>query len=410
MNVEILTTLGTSSSGFAVARRQTSRSINRQTALNLIRTHQPISRADLARKMHMQRASIGLLVTELIARGLVREEPKGPATRGRKPTQLYLDLRGRCAVAVDMRTRQTSVALTDLLGHELSPIESFPTNGNPQAFVTDLARRIRRLLARHPDTGRCDGIGLAVPGMLDRWGNALVHAPGLGWRNVPLRRQLQAATGLTVRMENSAKAAALAQLWDVRGPLPAGHIVFVNITDGVGGGVAVDGGIFRGHHNIAGEFGHMPLNIDGPPCACGSHGCWETYVSDIATLSRYVGRPFQRNQQRSLELADLSVSGLATRARSGEARALSALLTTGRFLGQGLAGIVNTLDPVRIYLTGEIIDAWDLIESTVRTAFGERVVAAVKPATEIVAVGQVQYPRLKGAAALIGVAAFAEKA
>jgi len=390
-----------------IATRGTSRAINRQIVLNLLRTHQPVSRAALARLMGMQRSAVGLLVNELIAQGLVREGATGEASRGRKPTLLQLDSRGRCAAAADIRATRTFLALTDLMGRELSPVVSFATDHDPHAFVKDLAGRVRRLLTEHPEAGRCQGVGLAVPGMLDRSGSVVVHAPGLGWRNVALKEPLAAALGLPVELENAAKACALAQLWATRGDAqPSGDIVFVSVSDGVGGGVVVGGEVLRGRHNVAGEFGHMPLSIDGPLCACGSPGCWEVYVSNLATLSRYVGRPVP---PLPAELDDLTVDGLAVRARSGDVRALTALLATARYLGLGLASIVNALDPARIYLSGEITSAWDLIESTVRAGMAERTLAAAGGDTEIVVVQTEERPRLRGAAALVGVPAFGDE-
>ena len=389
-----------------IATRNTSRAINRQIVLNLLRTHQPASRAALARLTGMQRSAVGLLVNELIAQGLVREGATGEASRGRKPTLLHLDSRGRCAAAADMRATRTFLALTDLMGRELSPVVSFPTDRDPRVFVKDLARRVRRLLGEHPEAGRCQGVGLAVPGMLDRSGSVVVHAPGLGWRDVPLKEPLAAALGLPVEMENAAKACALAQLWATRGEAHTpGDTVFVSVSDGVGGGVVVGGEVLRGRHNVAGEFGHMPFSIDGPPCPCGSTGCWEVYVSNLATLSRYLGRPLQ---PLPAELGELTVDGLSIRARSGDVRALTALLATARYLGLGLASIVNALDPERIYLSGEITAAWDLIESTVRAGLAERTLVAAGGDTEIVVVPTEERPRLRGAAALVGVPAFVD--
>ena len=104
---------------------------------------------------------------------------------------------------------------------------------------------------------------------------------------------LAAATGLPVQIENSGRACALAQAWALRGDThgAGGDLVFVSVSDGVGVGVIINGEVLRGRHNIAGEFGHVPLSLDGPRCSCGSNGCWEAYVSNRATLARYFGRP-----------------------------------------------------------------------------------------------------------------------
>lgn len=390
-----------------VATRRTPRAINRQIVLNLLRSPEPVSRAELARRLGLQRSAVGRIVNELIGQGLVREGDPGEAERGRKPTLLHLDSGGRCAVAVDVRVTRTYLALTDLVGRELSPVASFPTDLEPPGFVRHLAREVRRLLAAHPGAGRCHGVGVAFPGMLDLSGSVVLRAPALGWRDVPLKEPLGAALGLPVEIENAAKACALAQIWAARDGAAPGNMVFVSVSDGVGVGLVVGGDILRGRHNGAGELGHLPLSIDGPRCACGAMGCWEAYVSNLATLSRYLGRPLRPRQPLPAEAAQLTVEDLVARARGGEAKAVTALLSTGRYLGLGLGSIVNAFDPARIYVGGEITDAWDLIESEVRAGLAERALVAAAAETEVVPVAAQEHPRLRGASALVSAQVFA---
>ncbi|PYQ16314.1 MAG: hypothetical protein DMF80_05405 [Acidobacteria bacterium] len=389
-----------------VATRKTPRAINREIVLNLLRSHRAVSRADLARLLGMQRSAAGRIVSDLIERGLVREGATGAADRGRKPTLLHLDSRGRCAVAVDVRLTRTYIVLTDLVGQELTPVRSFATDGEPQKFAAHLVGEIRRLLAEHPDTGRCLGVGIAFPGVVDRSGSVVVRAPALGWRDVRLRDPLAAGLGLPVEMENAAKACALALIWSARGDEPPGDLVFVSVSDGVGVGLVIGGEVLRGRNNTAGEFGHLPLSIDGPRCACGAQGCWEAYVSNLATLSRYVGNSRPPRPPLPADVARVTVEEVIARARRGDVKAVTALLSTARYFGIGLASIVNALDPARIYIGGEITAAWDLIEPTVRDGLAEHVLVSAAE-TEIVPVAAEEHPRLRGASALVGASVFA---
>src|SRR5215203_2323867 len=134
-----------------LATRGTTREINRQIALNLIRTNQPISRADLARLMGTRRGAVSLLVSQLIAEGDVYEGATGEAKRGRKPTFLYIDSRKRCVVAVDIRSTRTFLMVTDLVGHQLASVSSFPTERDPKKFVAGLVKRVKALLVEHKD-------------------------------------------------------------------------------------------------------------------------------------------------------------------------------------------------------------------------------------------------------------------
>src|SRR5262249_42350255 len=161
---------------------------------------------------------------------------------------------------------------------------------------------------------------------------------------------------------------ALAQMWAHRGEAHDGDIAFVNVSDGLGVGIVWRGELVRGRHNIAGEVGHTPISIDGPACACGATGCVEAYASNLATLSRYFRPELWPRKPVPQELASFTIDDLNARARGGDGKAVTALQSTAHYLGVGLATLVNTIDPMRIYLGGELTSAWDLLESTVRQA------------------------------------------
>jgi predicted NBD/HSP70 family sugar kinase len=241
--------------------------------------------------------------------------------------------------------------------------------------------------------------------MVDASAGRVLLAPNLGWRDLSLRDPIAAGLGLPVHIENSGKACALAQLWATREAQAPANFVYLNVSDGLGIGIVIGGELMRGHHNIAGEFGHVPLNIDGPRCGCGAAGCWEAYTSNLSTLSRYFGRDL-REHPLSADAA-LTVEDLIARARGGDAKALAALLSTARYLGLGLGALVNAIDPSHVYISGEITAAWDLIEATVRDALAERALTPSAGATPIAVVPPEQYPRLRGAAALVAAPSFA---
>jgi predicted NBD/HSP70 family sugar kinase len=393
---------------FHIAKRGTSREINRRIALNLIRTQQPISRADLARMMGLRRGAVSLLVNELLSEELIFEGMTGEAERGRKPTFLYIDSRGRSIVAVDIRVTRTYILVTDRLGRALVGPINFPTDHDPHVLIRELSKRIRQILSDHPEVGDCEGIGVVVPGMVERSTSRIIHAPTLGWRDVEIRQSLAAATGLPIHLENSGKACAVGQVWAARGAAAAiSDLAFVTISDGVGVGIIAGGEVLRGRHNIAGEFGHVPLNIDGPPCSCGATGCWEAYVSNLATLSRYFGRDLHEANLIPAEIAAFTIEDLIARARAGDAKATAAIESTARYLGLGLASVINAIDPSCIYIGGEITAAWDMIEPAVRAALAERILTPAASDTDIRVVSALDYPRLRGAAALVAAPAFA---
>jgi predicted NBD/HSP70 family sugar kinase len=393
-------------SAFRIARRGTSREINRQIALNLVREKQPISRAELARLMGMRPGAVSLLVNDLLRSGRVFEGAKGESSGGRRPTQLYIDTRRSCALAVDISASRTSILVTDLLGRPLTEVSEFETQRKPQALVKELVGRIQAVLSHDPGFGQCVGVGVVVSGLVDLARGRLRFSPTLGWRDVDLIGPLTAATKLPVVVENSVKACILAQVWAVMGDVPAeGPVVFVNVSDGVGVGVAIDGKLVRGAHNIAGEYGHVPLNMYGPLCSCGQRGCWEAYVSKRAITARYLG--VDPAWTGTTEPAGPTVKDIVARARAGEGRALETLRETGYFLGRGFSTIVKSVDPSRVYVGGEVTVAWDLFASAVREALREQALVREAGETDIRVVPLGEHPRLRGAAALVSTPAFA---
>ena len=396
---------------FRRATRTTAREINRQIALNLVRVHQPISRAELARRMGVDRSVATLLVNELLADGLVREGATRDTPRGRKPRLLYTRTLDRLVVAVDVRFSRTMLMLSDFGGGEIA-LETLPTPATPAALVAELAMRIPRLLAAHGAAGTCEGVGLVVPGMVDRRSGVLLHAPTLGWRNVDLRALLAAELALPVHIERDAVACALAQMWlGQRGAEGLDNFVYLVVSDGVGAGLVVHGQVVRGEQDTAGEFGHIPLSLDGPYCSCGARGCWEAYASNLATLARYLGRELRnREAQQQLLAGGFSMADLIGRARGGDAAALAALRETGRYLGAGMGAIINTLNPARIIVGGELTDAWELVAPAVREAIAQRAMTDAAAATPISLDPDSSYPRLRGATALVIAPLFAAPA
>lgn len=393
-----------------MATRGTSREINRQIALTLIRTHQPVSRADLSRLMETNRTNVTFLINELLEENLVLEGASGgEAKRGRRPTFLYINSQKKFAIAVDVRATRTFLMMTDSIGKQIKEVITFPTELIPENFVKTLSRRIKEILIKNGKDATCEGIGVVVPGMVDPKSGMVLNAPTLGWRDINLLAPLQNEfKDISIHIENSGKACALSQIWATRGDFHTNDdMVFVSVSDGVGVGVVTNGELMRGKHNTAGEFGHVPLSIDGPVCSCGSHGCWEAYISNLATLSRYLGKNLTQRQPLSLETAEFTIEDLILRARAGDGKALSALHLTARYLGLGLASIVNAVDPSRIYIGGEITEAWDLIELQVREAIRERALIKESAETMILVVPAIEYPRLRGAVALVTSPAFA---
>ncbi len=390
---------------FRRATRSTSRQVNRQILLNLVREHQPISRADLARRMTLGRGVVTTLVKQLLNEGALYEGALADLPRGRRPTMLYVETRDRLVVAIDVRFSRIDVLLSDFGGKQIA-LERFGTRFDPEQLLDELAVRVRRLLRTHAAEGRCEGIGMVIPGMVDRHSGRVLNAPQLGWRDVQVRAGLAERTGLPVHVENAPAACALAHIW--LGPSGVRDFVYVSVSDGVGTGVVVNGEVVRGYAHTAGEFGHIPISADGPRCLCGSLGCLEAHTSNLATVARYLGHELSPAIARELlQRSGVTVDDVIGRAGEGDERARHALAETGRYLGIGISTIVQALNPAQIFVGGEITGAWDMIEPALRAEIARRALTRRAAETPLVPEPAGSLPRLRGAIALVAAPVYA---
>ena len=393
---------------FRLATRSTPRDVNRRIVLNLIREYQPISRAELARRMSVRRGTLTTLVRELVETGMVFEKGTAAAARGRRPTMLCVRTRGRLVVAVDVRSGRSSIALSDVGGRMLAR-ETFDTPASPDQLADLLANEVSRLLRQHAPNGAegCQGIGIVLPGMVDRKTGRLIYAPRLGWRDVDLRANVSARIGMKVYIESAPIACALARLWlEPEATRSVNSFAYVSVSEGIGVGMVVNGEMLRGETHTAGEFGHVSLDSSGPECVCGRRGCWEALACNAATIERYAdaisGVPRGDGKARRARKASFpGIEEVIRRARGGEVAAIQALVETAGHIGRGLALLVSAFNPGRIYVGGEITEAWDLLEAPMRAALVAGTIPGTAGATQVVPDSSLAEYRLLGAVALV---------
>lgn len=354
------------------ASSETARDINRRIVLSLIRQRQPLSRADLARVSGLQRSTVSLITEELIEAGWVVEGPVAQLPRGRRPTFLKLN-EGRAVICVDIRESQTNLAIGYVNGRIRSQ-QTLPTLHDPHAWLKDLSKRIKELLKANPDAV-FDGIGVSVPGRIDPLTHQLVFAPNLHWPVTDLKTPLERALGLQVEVQNGANACALGELW-FGDPGTARDLVAVTVSEGIGAGIIMQGQLITGRSGMAGEFGHVPLDPDGPRCACGNDGCWEVIASNRAAL-RYFAEA--RGQGNKLDGTPVTFADLLRMADGGDAVANRALNRMAGELGRGTRMIVAGLAPQAITFIGEFTAAWSKFKPVLEAAVQAQSISAEPP-------------------------------
>jgi len=369
------------------ASSETARDINRRIVLNLIRSRQPISRADLARSSGLQRSTVSAIVDQLIKEGWVVEGLMGRLPRGRRPIYLRLNPK-RAIIGIDIRPTRTIIATADINAHFDSQ-EVMATPASPGKAVKQLATRLQHLIRSRPGIS-FDGIGISLPGRIDLKSQKLCFAPNLHWAAFDIKTPLARATGLEVELENAANACALAEAWF--GPNDSTRdLVVVTVSEGIGTGLFMNGQLIRGPEGMTGEFGHMTLEVGGPLCGCGNRGCWEMMASNRAAVRYY---------SQSGETSDgPSYLDLLALAEQGDVKAIKALETQALHIGRGLRLLAAGLAPVAIVIVGEVTRAWNRLGPAIKMEVSSAPLPGAMPRIQPAHDGETA--RLRGTVALV---------
>jgi len=381
-----------------VARSDTIRYINRQIVLNYVREKEPISRAEISHETALQRSTVSLIVEELKNQGLVYEI-EGESTGGRPPTLLRLRAAGCIAIGVDLGTAMTTVATGDLVGRVLRR-ETFATDPDLDVTFNRIVSSVQGFIASEP---AIEGIGISLPGLVDPESGTALFIPHFKWRDWAIAHELGKVTGMTVRVDNDANAAALAELWlgrpeirDVR------DFILVLVEEGLGTGIIFDGQVYHGMVGGAGEFGHMTIGKGAPvACAAGSDECWEAFASERAALARYA------QEKNGTSETAITFKQLVDLAFSGDEAAKNALIETAHFLGLGISNLTKGLSPEAVILGGEISRAWPVIAEALHSAIAQNSICRGLQSAVTFASTLGEDTRLMGALSLILAGKFA---
>ena len=325
--------------------------LNSAALLRLVKGEAGLSRADLAKRSGLTKSTVSLLVQELIDEGwLCERDATASGSLGRRPTPLQLDPGRLALLGAEIGVDYLNVVACNLQGQLLASRMQVYRHQDLAGTLQSLAQLIGQEYAALQQQGRTAlGLGVGIPGTVDAAGRRLGFVPNLDWHDMDIQAPLLEALAnagvheLATTVLNEANAAALSEY--VFGTTQRTEpLVYLSLGIGVGGGIVLDDQLYQGHDGSAGEVGHTILQLDGPLCRCGRHGCAETFVSQRAVSAAVTGtaEPI------------LPISELASRLQRGEPAVTAAVHRAGRYLGMLMQNLCNTVDPAAIVLGGPL--------------------------------------------------------
>jgi glucokinase-like ROK family protein len=366
------------------------RQINLSAILFHLRENAPISRAALAEITGLNKTTVSSLVSELIENQFVREVGLESGGVGRRAMLLRLNPAAGCIVSGEIGVDFISVIAADFAAEI---IWRHQTRIDPAMGQNAIVEQATALLWRATQEGQSSyhrllGVAVGVPGLVDQSTGALLFAPNLGWKDVPVRTILQQTFDAPVFVDNEANLAALGEHF-FGAAQGYGEVLYISAGVGLGGGVVHDGQLYQGATGVAGELGHITMEPDGELCNCGNRGCWETLVSQRALFRRVkravdAGHASQLSKAVDGDSSRLTVPLVAEAARAGDSVAQEAFDALGHSLGIGIASLVNTLNPELVVFGGILSLGWEFLLPPVTEEIQRRALRWNREAMQVV--------------------------
>lgn len=335
------------------------KSLNRSIVLNKIRTEEPISRAHIARDTKLTPPTVSKLVNELLVDQLIIESEIGESLGGRKPTMLKINRQQFFVIGLDIGSRYIRMVLCNLIGEQLTQVErEIPTPLSNEILIQFLLNEIEQLMAAHHEK-EIVGIGIGMHGAVDPHQGIALYAPSMNLRQIPLQEELENHLDIPVIVDNDVRALAFGEYWFGKYE-HTNSMVTVNLGYGVGAGMVVDGKLFHGANDLAGEIGHMTVDLSGRPCSCGNVGCWQTLISGPA-ITETAKQLMATNAHSHLNNVELQAKALYHAACDGDSFAIQVFEKTGAYIGVGLVNLIHLLNPETIILAGGVTGAKEFL-------------------------------------------------
>jgi glucokinase-like ROK family protein len=361
------------------------RKVNKSLVLNTLRLHAPASRAQVANITGLTRGTVSNIVNVLMEDGLVFEDNLMDSKIGRPSIMLKLRPDGGAVVGVEIGVDFISVLLTNFVAETLWEIRTQTSSTQSQTDIINQAEKYvdQALLIAKEKGLRPLGIGVGLPGLVNTQQGNLIVAPNLHWKNIPLRLIWNQRFHLPIYIENEANLSALGEYY-FGVAQNVDNFIYLTSDIGLGGGIMIDGRLFRGGYGYGGEIGHIQRDPQGSQCGCGRVGCWETQVGPRAVLQR-VKKEFEMHGNQSLldecsgSLDNLTFESVVKFALHGDAICREAIERVAVNLGIGIADLINIFNPDLIVIGGAFIQGKEIMQSIIEKTILSN---ALQPATD----------------------------
>lgn len=342
--------------------------------LNTIRHQGPISRADIAKATNLTAPAITYITNKLLDSGIVTEHTIGQSSGGRRPILLAINPDTLNVLVIHISSNRLRGYLVD---GELNVISEKEYSVQKMAKDDILELMLSTILDLEKDA-KTDilGIGVVVHGPVQSKEGISLFAPNLGWRNVPIKYIVEEKIGLPTFVENDVRAMAIGEFYfgsasDIE------NMVFLKVGYGIGSAIFIDGKLYRGCGDSAGEIGHTTIDVGGPLCSCGNYGCLEAVASENALVKSMIksikeGRSSMVQEMAGGNLEDITPEMIYEAAEKNDNLAGRFLRQTARYLGIGIANAINTFNPELLVIGGGIVKAKSSIEKTMLDTVKDR--------------------------------------
>lgn len=343
--------------------------INQSIVLEMIRSHCPISRAEIAELSGLTKGTVSTIVNKLIKDKLVYEIGPGRSSGGRRPVMLMFNKGAGYAIGVDLNINHLLTVLTDLQGNIVCQRMTVYRDLPFKEILSLLKKDLRAIFDQAPSSPYgIIGIGIGIPGIVANEGTVL-FSPLRKWKNTDLKGMLNNEFRVPVWIDNEANTGALGEKLYGAGR-GASDLVYVSAGHGIGTGIVLNGELYRGISGFSGEIGHTTIDVNGKKCRCGNKGCWELYASENALMQRAKSLSMFRGANNR----EIDLEALIRLADEGHTEVINLFNQVGEYLGIGIMNIVLSFNPELVIIGNSLGKARPWIVNPVKKVLNNRLI------------------------------------